>query len=284
MFDSVLLRSFLAVERTGGFTAAAKQLGLRQSTVSGHIAKLEKVVGRQLFLRDTHTVMLTADGSAMLGFARDILEAQEQAQRYFGGDELTGRVRFGASEDVVAEELPQILLEFRRTHPLVDLELSVGLSEDLHAQLRSNRLDLAFVKRRPGERHGRLVFEDRMIWAGSVGAVLDTTQPVPVVTYRPPSLTRDAALETLEREKVRYRVTCVVEGLLGLRAAVLAGLGFIVHSESLLLPGLAPVEGLPSPGMTEFVLVSRPRRLSQPEQALSRAIIDNSHRLQHNGT
>lgn len=284
MFDSVLLRSFLAVERTGGFTAAAKQLGLRQSTVSGHIAKLEKVVGRQLFLRDTHTVMLTADGSAMLGFARDILEAQEQAQRYFGGDELTGRVRFGASEDVVAEELPQILLEFRRTHPLVDLELSVGLSEDLHTQLRSNRLDLAFVKRRPGERHGRLVFEDRMIWAGSVGAVLDTTQPVPVVTYRPPSLTRDAALETLEREKVRYRVTCVVEGLLGLRAAVLAGLGFIVHSESLLLPGLAPVEGLPSPGMTEFVLVSRPRRLSQPEQALSRAIIDNSHRLQHNGT
>lgn len=283
MFESVLLRSFLAVERTGGFTAAAKQLGIRQSTVSGHIAKLEKKVGRELFLRDTHTVLLTADGSAMLGFARDILDAQEQAQRYFGGDELTGRVRFGASEDLVAEELPQILLEFRRTHPRIDLELSVGLSEDLHTQLRANQLDLAFVKRRPGERHGQLVFEDRMIWAGPEGAVLDATQPVPVVTYRPPSLTRDAALETLEREKVRYRVTCVVEGLLGLRAAVLAGLGFVVYSESLLLPGLAPIEGLPSPGTTEFVLVRRPRRLSQAEQALSRAIIENSHRLQRKG-
>ena len=69
MFDPVLLRSFLAVEQAGGFTAAARRLGLRQSTVSGHIARLERAAGRELFLRDTHTVELTADGTAMVGFA-----------------------------------------------------------------------------------------------------------------------------------------------------------------------------------------------------------------------
>ncbi|WP_157110859.1 LysR family transcriptional regulator, partial [Nocardia anaemiae] len=39
MFESELLRTFLAVERAGGFTAAGRILGLRQSTVSGHIAR-----------------------------------------------------------------------------------------------------------------------------------------------------------------------------------------------------------------------------------------------------
>lgn len=79
MFDPVLLRTFLAVEQTGGFTAAARHLGLRQSTVSGHIARLERAAGRALLSRDTHTVELTADGTAMVGFARSILDAHDRA-------------------------------------------------------------------------------------------------------------------------------------------------------------------------------------------------------------
>uniref|UniRef100_UPI002458836C LysR family transcriptional regulator n=1 Tax=Nocardia cyriacigeorgica TaxID=135487 RepID=UPI002458836C len=170
MFDPVLLRSFVAVEQHGGFTAAARQLGLRQPTVSGHVAKLERELGRELFLRDTHSVTLTSDGAAMLGFAREILDAQSRAAQYFGGESVTGRIRFGVSEDLVAETLPEILREFRRDYPRVDLDMSVGLSEEVHARLRRNHLDLAFVKRRPGEQHGRLVFSDRLVWVGPAGA------------------------------------------------------------------------------------------------------------------
>ncbi|GAA1956348.1 LysR family transcriptional regulator [Amycolatopsis minnesotensis] len=282
VFDSALLRSFLAVERTGGFTAAAKQLGLRQSTVSGHIAKLELAVGRELFLRDTHRVDLTPDGSAMLGFARSILAAQEQAQRYFSGGELTGRLRFGASEDVVAMELPRVLREFRAHHPSVDLELAVGRSETLHRRLRANQLDLVLVKRRPGERHGTPVYRDRLVWAGPEGARAEVPDPVPLVTYPDPSLTREAALRALENAGLGHRLTCVADSQQGLRAGVLAGLGFIVHAETLLPPGLAPIgpaAGLPDPGSLEFVLVNRPREPSPQEQALADAIKQNSFRL-----
>ena len=66
MLDPELLRTFLAVERAGGFTAAGRLLGLRQSTVSGHIARLEQAVGRELFRRDTRNLALTADGAAMV--------------------------------------------------------------------------------------------------------------------------------------------------------------------------------------------------------------------------
>ena len=99
VLDPVLLQSFLAVTQARSFSEAGRRLGLRQSTVSQHIRKLEQEAGRRLFVRDTHSVVPTADGEAMEGFARSILEANERARRYFGGSQLRGRVRFGASEE-----------------------------------------------------------------------------------------------------------------------------------------------------------------------------------------
>ncbi|MFC9786719.1 LysR substrate-binding domain-containing protein [Rhodococcus sp. NPDC127528] len=283
MLDPVLLRSFVAVERSGGFTAAARRLGLRQSTVSGHIGRLERSVGRELFRRDTRNLELTADGAAMLGFARTILDASQQAETYFAESELSGLLRFGASDDLVAAELPEVLLEFRRSHPRIDLELTVGLSENLGAKLAAGELDIAFGMRRPGERHGELVWRDRLVWAGSPGA--DVTElgsgPVPLVTYPPPSITRRAAMEAMDRAGLVWRTACVTDSLLGLRAAVLAGLGFIVHSESLLPDGLEPLPGhaLPDPGDADFVLMRRPRPATGPEAALTAAILANERRL-----
>lgn len=280
MFDPELLRTFLAVERAGGFTAAGKVLGLRQSTVSGHIARLEKAAGRALLRRDTRNLALTADGVAMIGFARAILAANDQAAQYFSNSTLTGLLRFGASDDIVASDLPEVLLEFRRTHPGIDLELTVGLSETLKSRMDAGELDLVFGKRLPGQRHGELIWRDRLVWAGPPGAP-PPGFPLPFVTYPPPSLSRRIALEALERAGLLWRVTCVSDNQLGLRAAALAGLGVIVHAESLLPDGLAVLDDprLPALGDLEFVLMHRRTTLTPPEQALHDAIAINAHRL-----
>ncbi|MBC2641655.1 MULTISPECIES: LysR family transcriptional regulator [unclassified Rhodococcus (in: high G+C Gram-positive bacteria)] len=284
MFDPVQLRSFLAVARTRSFTAAARRLNLRQSTVSQHVAKLEIAAGRRLFLRDTHSVELTADGSVMVGFATSILERHSDAERYFTQSGVRGRVRFGASEDLVLHELPRILGEFRRSHPLVDLELTVALSEVLFRQLHDGSLDLVFGKRRRGDRHGELVWTDRLAFFAAPDFVLDTEGPVPLVAYPPPSITRQAALDVLEKSGRGARVACVTDSLNGLRAACLAGLGVVFHAETLPPAGLVPVrmrsrEDWGPAVDVEFVLEARRSVLSEPEQALRAAILENADRL-----
>lgn len=278
LLDPILLRTFLAVEREGGFTAGGDVLGLRQSTVSGHITRLEKTVGRELFLRDTRNMQLTADGTAMVGFARSILDATAEAEHYFAEAPLSGHLRLGMSDDLVATELPHVLYDFRRAHPGVDLELSVGLSETLRSKFDGGELDMVFGKRRPGETYGELVWADRLVWAGIPGTKVEPGV-VPFVTYPPPSITRTAALGALDAAGRGWRITCVTDSEMGLRAASQAGLGYLVHAQSTLPDGLVALDGqgLPDPGDIEFVLITGDRSGS-PRGALREAIMSRLRR------
>ncbi|HUA54846.1 MAG TPA: LysR family transcriptional regulator [Candidatus Sulfotelmatobacter sp.] len=282
-FDPVLLASFVAVAQARSFTEAGRRLGLRQSTVSQHVRRLESAAARRLFVRDTHSVALTPDGDAMLGFAQNILEANARARRYFTGSELRGRVRFGAAEDFVATRLPEVLREFTREHRAVDLELTVGLSGALFQRLDAGRLDLVLAKRRPGDPRGRLVRRERLVWVGLSPALADPTQPLPLILYPAPSIARSVALEALERIDRSWRIVCTSGSHNGLIAAALAGLGVTLLAESAVPDGLAALPtgpALPELGTIEFVVVGGTRALRGPAAALAAAILDNFDRLQ----
>ncbi|MFJ6863648.1 LysR family transcriptional regulator [Streptomyces termitum] len=286
MYEPAQLRTFLAVAQTLGFTRAARRLGLRQSTVSQHVRRLEEAVGRPLFTRDTHRVELTEDGQAMLGFARTILQAHERAAAFFTGTRLRGRLRFGASEDFVATRLPEILEAFRRAHPEVDLELTVELSGTLQARLAAGRLDLVLAKRGGGADDGGdvLVWSDALVWIGAPGLRVDPDRPVPLIVYPAPGITRARALAALEAAGRSWRIACTSSSLSANVAAARAGLGVMAHARGLLPPGLAPVParaGLPELGGVDFVL--RRGRGAGPVReavdALAEAILESGDRL-----
>jgi DNA-binding transcriptional LysR family regulator len=282
VFDPVLLRTFLVVAEAGSFTGAARLLGLRQPTVSQHVRRLEQAAGRTLLLRDTHSVELTGDGEAMIGFARAILDANERAAGYFAGPELRGRLRFGVSEDFVLSELPAVLAAFRRSHPLVDVELTVELAGLLHQRLRAGELDLVLGKRMPGETAGAPLWTDRLVWIGGPGLRLDPDAPVPLIAYPDPSITRRRALEVLRRHGLQWRIACTSGSLNGLRAAALAGLGVTLFARSLIPDGLAELAAphhLPAAGETEFVLSARRSPMTGPAAALARQVRDGVAQL-----
>src|SRR5450756_2019025 len=126
------LLSFVRVAETKSFTVAAQLLGISQSTVSSHIQRLEDRLHRHLFARDTHAVMLTPDGDALVGFAREVLNASQRMERFLAGSELRGRIRLGASEDFALAELTSVLARFSQKHSSIDVELTIGLSETLY--------------------------------------------------------------------------------------------------------------------------------------------------------
>lgn len=256
MLDPSLLKSFVAVAETGGFSAAGRRLSLQQSTVSGHIRRLEDACGSRLFRRDTHSVALTSDGEAMLGFARSVLDTEARARRHFAAATLRGRLRFGASEDVLMQGLPEILRDFTQGHPGVEMELTVGTSGALHARLAEGGLDLIFAKRLAGDLRGRTVLRQPLVWIGRPGYAPDPAEPLPLILLAAPSITRSRVLETLEHAGRSWRLACTSGSQTGVDAAALAGLGVAPHAAGLVPSGLAILNGpgLPELGEVEFVI------------------------------
>lgn len=172
--------------------------------------------------------------------------------------------------------LPEVLRQFVRTHPLVEFELTVGLSGELNEKLGRGELDLVCAKRRPGEDRGRVVWRDRLAWVSGDLPRLDPSTPVPLILYSPPSITRDIVLAALERAGRPWRIVCMSGSLSGLRAAALAGLGVTIFPADLIPAGLAEIPGgygLPDLGTVEFVLLGVGRTLSGPAAELAEAIL-----------
>ncbi|MDE1996098.1 MAG: LysR family transcriptional regulator [Rhizobiaceae bacterium] len=260
MLDLTQLRSFVAVEQMGSFTLAAERLGLGQSTVSQHIQRLETELGRKLLARDTHRVVLTGDGEALLGHARQMLWIEGEVHQLFAGNSLRGSLRLGVSEDFVTSQLPDVLEEFVRSHPSVDLELTVALSGTLYEMQDDGELDLVLAKRRLGDTRGKLVYREPLVWlARDPERIRSLDAPLPLIAFPAPSVTRAVALEALRRQQVPWRIVCTCGSLSGLTAAARAGMGVLVQPRSMAPTGLTEIEPgwLPALEDVEFVLVPR---------------------------
>jgi DNA-binding transcriptional LysR family regulator len=276
MFDPALLRTFVAVAETLSFTRAAELLQLSQPTVSQQIRKLEVAANRILVSRDTRAVALTDNGDAMLGFARGILAAHDEAAAYFTGSAMRGRLRFGSADDLALTQLPQILRDFRQLYPQINLELTVSQSGVLARRLRAGQLDLVFIKQEPDMPDGRLVRRERLVWVAHKSLQVDPDAHVPLIAYAAPSLSRDAAIKSLEDAGRTWRITCNVKDINGALAALRAGIGVAVFPQNMIPGDLVPVTTafeLPMLGEVDFALLDNPRAAREPVEALIGAIV-----------
>lgn len=148
-----LLRTFLAVHRSGSVTAAAQLLGVSQPAVTGQLKALEKGAGRPLFIRHTRGVTATAAGDEL---ARRLAGPMDEIGRALGGglfpDGSASRqvVYLGAPAELAATLLVPSLAEVPASG--VSLRFTTGLADDLLAQLAAGALDLVVSTQRPRRR------------------------------------------------------------------------------------------------------------------------------------
>lgn len=133
-------RVLVAISDNGGVAAAARALGLAQSTVSETLLALERVVGGPVTLRRPgREAALTPAAEALLPHAHALIAASETALAAFSTNSQA-IVRLGAVESISSFVLPRPLSAFRRRWPRVDVRIAIGLCGDLRRRVK--RLDL----------------------------------------------------------------------------------------------------------------------------------------------
>lgn len=119
------LTVFNAVVNAGGFTAAARSLGVAPAKVSVEIARLEAQLGAALFTRTTRRVALTEAGRALQAQCLPLLEQLMGAMDgiHDAGAALNGLLRITAPVGHAAEFLAPALARFAALHPALQLDL-----------------------------------------------------------------------------------------------------------------------------------------------------------------
>ena len=137
------LRVFLKVADVGGFSAAAKVLGVSPTTISKQISRLENKLGVKLFERNTRSVRISSEGrniKSCIKYAISIIDEVSSVARD-SEKEIKGVIRITAPVAIGTHFLSHKISFFKRMHPKVDFHL------DLTDKLRDiciNEYDMAF--------------------------------------------------------------------------------------------------------------------------------------------
>ncbi len=280
-----LLRSFAAVADTGSFTAAADLVARTQSAVSMQIKRLEEILGRRVFDRSSRALALTTDGEVLLDYARRMLELNDESLRRIARPPVTGRARLGVTEYFVPNEVPRILARFAAAHPGVQLEVRMGLSRDLRVELDAGRLDAAIV-RLDVAKGAEPIWQEAQHWVAAEGWTLEKGEAIPLIVLPPGCVLREFAMETLKRHKRPWRLAYTGSSMTSVQAAVLAGLGVSIVSQSTITAGMQILGGRawPDPGRLQFAVLKGAGARDEIVAALetvarqSLAVIDASRR------
>ena len=142
--DTDQLRAFVALARTGKFTAAAKSLGVAQPTLSRRVQQLERELAARLVVRAPGGVVLTGAGTRFLPQAEHAVASIDAGVAAL--DELAteprGVVVIGAQHTIGAYALPAVLATFHARYPDVRLRLVDALQDLLEEKLANGELDL----------------------------------------------------------------------------------------------------------------------------------------------
>ena len=227
--DLDLLRCFVTIAETGGFTRAGDRLGRTQSTISLQVKRLEDMLGRTVFARTPRSLSLTSDGERLLGPARQLLRLNDAALAELFEPDMTGRVRLGVPEDFATAHLPAVLAAFAKAHPLVELEVTCDLTLNLMDKFHAGGFDLVLVKREPSAPlEGMRVCREPLVWVARDQLAVAGLTTIPLVVSPEPCVYRKRASDTLDAIGRKWRVAYTSTSLAGSLSAVTAGLGITV--------------------------------------------------------
>jgi DNA-binding transcriptional LysR family regulator len=285
------LRVFERVAQHLSLTRAAEELHLTQPAVSMQLRQLEDQVGLRLVEQFGRKLQLTEAGVDLLQHARrvqaevDELVAAMKARRGL----QRGRVRL-AVVSTANYFIPAVIAAFRRRHPAIGVELSVGNREQVFRQLADNAVDLTVAGQPPDQFdcEAERVMDNPLVVIAAPDHALVGRRRIglaelamhPLVLREPGSGTRAAFLRLLAEQGIDVRVACELPSVEAVKQAVQAGLGVgVVSQQSVELEVAAgrlnvlPVTGFPMLRQW-FVMHRSGKPLSLAAEAFRRCLVE----------
>ncbi|MFI9616826.1 LysR family transcriptional regulator [Streptomyces sp. NPDC052023] len=146
------LRYAQTVSRTKSFSAAAREYGVTQPSLSNGVARLEEELGVRLFDRSPRGVKATEDGARILPLIDHVLGSLDtlaaEAQRL--SSPVTETIRMGVSPVIGSELVARAFRAARTLQRPRDLVLREADLDPLRADLQAGRLDIVLVPAVPG--------------------------------------------------------------------------------------------------------------------------------------
>lgn len=275
--ETDLLRSFLAVAQYGSVTKAAAALGRTQSAISVQMKRLEALLAVPLLERQARGVRLTDAGQRLLPRARQLLE-ELYALRLSFSDRLTGRLAIGIPDDYGPSVLPQILHRFCQANPGVELDMRCGFSAGYPQAVEEGSLDLAVYSAAEGEvlRAGEPLAEIATHWVARAGWTAPKAgEAVPLALFDRDCWWRDRAIQSLSAHGRAFRIVLTSESVLGVKAAVSAGLAVAMLARDTLeadMQILGEAEGFPPLPASYLTLIRNPQAASPALDRMIEAI------------
>ncbi len=249
--DMDALRTLATGLALGSFAKAAERLCRSPSAISAQLRKLEEQLGEPLVRKSGRGLVPTEAGEVLLGYARRILELNDEAVGAVRGAQMEGWVRVGLPQDFADAWLPQMLGRFARAHPRIRVEACAERNAVLRDRLAAGTLDFALVWGDASDLpHGAPLIRLPIAWIGPASAALplrDVDGALPLVLFESPCLFRKLGLAALDAAGISWRIAFTSSSLSGIWAATAAGLGLTVRTAAKLSTRLRVYdEGMPA--------------------------------------
>jgi len=228
-----LLRTFITVVDSGGFTRAGDLLGRSQPAISLQIKRLEELACGTLLKRNGRSLVTTDLGNMLLGYARQMLALNDEVVARLDQPKVAGGIRLGIPNEFAGSFLPDILGKFAQAHPEVTLEVGCDLSTNLLSRLDDGEFDLVFALHEDPTDvpHGKQ-WPEQLVWVGNPNHAVHLKSPLPLIVAPHGCIYRKRIIETLDRIGKPWRIAYSSPSFGGINAGVQAGLGVTVLAQS----------------------------------------------------
>jgi DNA-binding transcriptional LysR family regulator len=142
-----VLRYFLTVAREGSITAAADFLHVTQPTLSRQLKDLEQKLGKKLFIRSSHSIILTDEGMLLRKRAEEIVDMVDKLEAEFSSIEetISGDIYIGGGETDAMRQIARVVKDLQLRYPNIRYHLYSGNEDDVTERLDKGLLDFGIL-------------------------------------------------------------------------------------------------------------------------------------------